>query len=417
MSISPTQPKILKAGILPMVCLAAGLVFAAPAQAEWANLRGPNMDGAIEGVGMTAPWPDSGLERVWAKRLGTGFASTTVVGDHLYTAGFSDDEDHVYCLNVKTGEQVWQFSYPETIFDRSHEGGPASTPASDGEHVYILSRTGKFICIDAQTGEEQWRHHVVDDWGSEVPRWGYSGSPLIVDDKVLVDAGLTVAMDKKTGEVIWKSKNYGSAYNTPMVETIHGQKVVITFNGTGLTLLDYADGAELAVYPWPTNYSVNSCTPILHDNHIFFSSSYGQGGAMVKVNDDFSLDAVWETKEFNNHFNASVLHDGYLYGYHGHYGRAENALRCVDFETGEVMWEEPSISRGSVLLIDGHVVALSGNGELVLIEPNPEEFTAVSRFQALGGKCWTESAVADGMIFVRNNEAGNLFAYRLTGQG
>lgn len=391
-----------------------GTIAPASFATDWPQLRGPDRNGISAETNLLNEWPASGPTPLWRTRVGVGFSSITIHDGKLFTAGYQNGNDVVFCLDAETGEEIWTFEYPAEIYNKQHEGGPASTPTTDGVYVYICSRDARFFCLDVETGEQVWMNDLKESSGAEIPIWAFSGSPYIEGDHVFIDVGPTVAFDRKTGEIAWTSKPYPAGYSSPIAVDMHGKRVLISFPGNGAALLDIATGEELGFFTWETAYSVNSCIPIIQDDLVYISSEYGQGAALFRVDEDFSTESLWEHKDFNNHFNASILLDGYLYGYHGHYGRADGSFRCVEFETGELQWVDESINRGSVLLADGKLFILSGNGEMVLANPSPEAFTPVSRFQALGGKCWTEPAIADGKIFVRNNNRGDLVCFSLT---
>lgn len=390
------------------------LVFQPVAQAsDWPNRRGPEMNGKSPATNLLSEWPAEGPPVVWRARVGTGYSSPTIANGRLYVSGHQDGTDILHCLDAVSGESIWTFEYDSEIFDRQHEGGPASSPITDGERVYIISRDARFFCVDALSGEKLWGYDFQEEIGAETPVWAFSMTALREGELVIVDMGTAVAMNAESGDIVWKSNPYSPGYSTPIAFDMHGKRVVAVFNGDGLLLLDAGAGEELGFFPWATNFKVNSSVPIIHDDLIYISAEYGQGAALVRVAANFSLESVWEHKDFNNHFNAAVLLDGKLYGYHGHYGRADVVFRCVDILTGEIHWTEESLSRGSVIYADGKMISLTGSGELVLFEPSPEEFKPISRFQALGGKCWTEPSLANGIIYLRNNGRGDLVGFDL----
>lgn len=390
-------PKRIVSGVLLIFCIVqTGWVD------DWPQYRGPHRNGYSDETGLKLTWGTDGPSELWRFPIGIGFSSFAVNDGKLYTMGYKENKDFVWCLDANTGEEIWNYSYLETRFDKSHEGGPGSTPSTDGEFVYTLSRMALLHCLDAKTGTLVWHKDLKRDFSTDIPTWGYTCSPLIEGDLLIVDAGHTVAFNKKNGDVVWKSRtNYKPGYSAPMTFELDGKRVVAVFNRYGLVVLSLEDGSELFKYPWPTNHGVNSCVPIIHGKQVYISSSYGQGSGLIDLSGSQAT-AKWTSKQLENHFNASIFLNGYLYGFNGHYGRATVSFTCTEIDTGKIVWDEPSISRGSVIYADGKLIALTGQGELVVIDPSPDQYKELARAQILGGKCWSEPALSNKKLYARS---------------
>ncbi|MBI1387802.1 MAG: PQQ-binding-like beta-propeller repeat protein [bacterium] len=399
MPLMKIKTTIIAWGVL-FICFAPFIPQAS--SADWPTRRGLDQNGFSSETGLIAEFPQEGPNVLWRQRIGTGFSSITIADGKLFTMGYIKGNDVIFCFDPVTGDPQWTYEYPTDIFDKSHEGGPSTTPVYADGRVYALSRIGLFQCVDAGNGEKLWSHDMVKEFGAEIPQWGFSGSAFVDGGRVIIGAGVIAAFDAKTGDLVWKTDDYKSGYSTPKPMTIHGRRVLALFAGYGLVFVDLKTGAEISKFKWPTKFEVNACLPLLEGDRVFISSEYGMGSAMLQVNEDFSLKTLWETKDFSNHFNGSIWLDGYLYGYSGHYGRNDVDFRCVDAGSGDVIWKEPTVSRGSVLHADGRLIALTGEGELVLVHPTPEGFTEISRSHLLGGKCWTEPALSNKKLYMRN---------------
>jgi outer membrane protein assembly factor BamB len=365
---------------------------------DWNQYRGPERNGISSETGWLADWPKSGPTTKWKADIGTGFASMAVVDGKVYALGHSKDQDHVYCLDAETGEVVWEKSYEAAIRDKQHEGGPCGTPAVANGLVFTLGKEGQFYCWNAENGEQVWYHDLTEALDAKIPTWAFSGSPLLYNDWVVIDVGKTAAFKQDTGEMVWKSKDYGSAYSSPVPMTLAGKECIVSFPEFGLVVLDAKDGSEIARHQWETSYGVNSTTPIVDGSNIFISTGYNRGASLVKFDDSGNSETVWENNNMNNHFNTSILHEGYLYGMDD----AEKTLACLDYKTGETVWTQDGFGKGSVAFADGKLIILSDQGEMAIAEATPEGYKEISRWQVLGPKCWTVPVISHHKIFARN---------------
>ena len=383
--------------------------------ADWPQWRGPGRNGISSETGLLRSWSEEGPELLWTTSVGVGASSMAVHDNYVYTMGNINDEDVVICLNRKTGDKVWSFSYACPFKSRRHEGGTSCTPTVDGNRVYTLSYEGDLYCLDATSGRAIWSKSLRKEFNGKPNKFGYAGSPLVVDDMVIVesgaDEGSLLALNKKSGRFIWKSGDYNAGYSSPVAFQLNGKQVGLIFNGYGLVGHRLEDGKELWNFKWNTSYDINAATPIVSEKYIFISSGYGTGGAVLNVGRG-KLTAVWKSEAFANQFSSSVLWKGHLYGFHGNVGKQDASLRCVEFATGNIIWEKRELGIGSVILVDKTLVILSEGGELVLAEASPSGYTELERLQVLGGRCWVTPAYADGLVYCRNNN-GKMVCYNL----
>jgi outer membrane protein assembly factor BamB len=227
--------------------------------------------------------------------------------------------------------------------------------------------------------------------------WGCAGSALIEEGLVVVNMGSAgVALDGKTGKVVWFSPKSAGAYATPVPLKIGAEPCLAIFSRESLVAVKAADGEQVWSYPWKTMYDVNAADPIVDGDKVFICSGYNHGGTLLKVAGGRAPEKVWENKNLRNHFNSCVLWQGYLYG------PDDSGLRCVAFDTGDLKWSYPGFGKGSLMVADGKLVALSEKGELIIAEATPAAFKPISRAQVLKGKCWTTPVLANGQIYCRN---------------
>jgi outer membrane protein assembly factor BamB len=278
-----------------------------------------------------------------------------------------------------------------------------------------MSSLGKLICLDANTGKELWKVDLVKDLGGRVQQWGYTESVLIDGDKLICTPGgknTIVALNPNTGEVIWKSlvpKGDGAAYASAIAADIAGQHQYIQFVRGGIVGVGASDGAYLWRYNAPANGTANCSTPIFQDGYVFAASNYGTGGGLVQVSksgEKFDAKEVYFTKKMQNHHGGMVLVDGYLYGDGG------GLLRCIEFKTGKVMWEERT-GKGSIAYADGRLYFRDeSGGNLWLIEANPKEYVLLSKFKQPNRSnkaAWAYPVIANGKLYVRDQEIMHCF--------
>jgi outer membrane protein assembly factor BamB len=362
---------------------------------DWYRWRGPDLNGISKETGWNAQWPAEGPKQLWKASVGTGFASFSVSQGRVYTMGNSNNTDSVFCLDARTGKVVWQHSYPCPLAPNNFEGGPCATPTVADGRVYTFSRKANLLCLDAVKGNVIWAKNLNQELGLEIPNWGCAGSVLIEGKLLVLNMGSAgVALDPLSGKVAWVSGKTPGAYTTPLPLNIGADRCLAILSRQALIFVKPEDGKQIFSYPWKTSYDVNAADPIVDGDKVFVSSGYNHGGALLKVSGP--PQKVWENKNMRNHFNSCVLWQGYLYG------PDDSGLRCLAFDTGDLKWTYGGFGKGSLMVADGKLVALSEKGELIIAEPTPAEFKPISRAKVLTGKCWTTPVLSNGHIYCRN---------------
>ena len=365
-------------------------------ETDWPRWRGPNHNGISSEKRWLSTWPDEGPEQLWKASVGVGFSSVAVGDGRLYTMGNTEGADTIYCFDAETGAEVWKYSYPCTAGGDSFEG-PASTPTVDGKSVYTLSHEGDLYCFDSGSGEVIWSKDLLKDFEAKRPAYQYASSPLILGNMLVLEVGITLALDKSTGELIWKTKDYGGGYSSPAAFHLDGSQCLAIFNESGLVILDADKGEELGQLQWKCKYNVNAVTPIISVDKVFISTGYNRGCALVQISGNEPV-IIWENKNMRNQTNNSVLWEGHLYGFD------EEQLRCLDFQTGNVKWSQRGLGKGSLMIADGKMVLMSDKGELAIAEASPDSYMELARTKVLGGLCWTVPVLSGGRIYCRNHE-------------
>lgn len=382
---------VRKRWLLILVVFVAFICSGSVFGADWPNWRGLQHNGiSIEKDWNPAALKDGG-KIAWKASIGTGFTSFAVVNGMVYTMGNTNDTDDVYCLNAKSGKEVWKKSYPSPLDDKQYEGGPNSTPTVADGKVYTISKRGMTYCFDAKSGDIIWKRQL------EVtrPRWGLAGSPLIVDDLVIYNAGeFGVAINKANGEIVWQNGQEGAGYSTAVEFKSGDVKAVVLCSGNEVYAVEAATGKRIWGFPWKTNYGVNAADPIISGDKVFITSGYNHGCGLIKF-DGKKVSEVWTNKKMRSQMSGPVLFKGFVYGIN------QNMVACLDFKTGKSMWTSKNSGNGSVLIAGDKLIILSDKGKLIIAEASPEGYKEISSAQILKGKCWAPPVFSDGMIYAR----------------
>ena len=383
--------------------------------AEWPQWRGIQRDGTSPETGLLKAWPEGGPKLAWkAAGLGEGYSSFSVAGGRLYTQGQRAGVQYVMAFDVNTGRKLWEVANGRAYEER-RGNGPRGTPTLDGGRVYALAADGSLACLEAATGSKLWGFNIVTRYAGEVPHWGISESPLIDGARVIVQPGganaSIVALDKLSGKEIWKSPGDGAAYSSAILAQVGGLKQLLHFTNTAAVGLRADTGEPLWRYAQVSNRTANIATPIYREGHVFFSSDYGTGAALLKLDGDAagkSAQEVYFTREMRNHYSSSVLVGEYLYGF------SSSVLTAMKFSDGAVAWRNRSVGKGTVIFADGMLYCQGENGTIALVRAAPADYGEVSRFSlAIGGyPLWTLPVIADGHLYVRDQDTLYRFQIR-----
>jgi len=393
---------------------------AATAARDWPQWQGPNRDRTSPETGLLAEWPNDGPPLLWkATGLGKGLASAAIVGNRAYTMGDRDGQAAVIAVNLTTHKVAWTASVGKEWKDK----GERCTPTVDRGLVYALSANGDLVCVDAVKGSEVWRKSMSRDFGGQMmSMWGYCESPLVDGEKLICTPGakaaMIVALDKKTGRLIWKSAvpsfgqrgKDGAGYASCVVSEGGGIRQYVTLMGRGLVGVAAFDGRFLWGYDRVANDTANIPTPVVRGDYVFGSAGYGAGAALLKLTasgDSVKAQEVYflDSKTFQNHHGGFVLVGDYLYGGHGH---TAGAPVCIEFLTGKVMWRvgQPAGGSAAVAYADGHLYFRYESGSMVLIEATPEGYRQKGMFTipVKTVESWPHPSIAAGRLYLRDND-------------
>jgi len=398
-------------------------------EGDWPQFRNDDREGRVLNVQLDRDFVNHPPEELWRIKIGLGWSSFAIVDDLCWTQEQLGEEELVVCYELETGQEVWTHSDQTRWAEPVGGDGPRGTPTIHEGKVYTLGGTGYLNCLNALTGESIWQRKVLEDAQADNTQWAMSGSPLIVGDKVIVNAGISqaellkepterqpgkaiIAYDKLTGDIVWANGNHPASYAGVNVTEIQGEQQLLVFDGDGVAGIDPEQGDELWRFEWSNMPKVNAAQPIVRGDQVFISSSYNSGSVLLNVSrtdDSWSSEPEWEKKNFFKlKFNDGVYKDGFIYGLD------ETLMSCIEMKTGRRKWKARSDTGfGQVILIGDTLTIITEGGELVFAEATPEEWRELYRMPAMSGKTWNNPSFANGYLIVRNYEEAVCYKLKL----
>lgn len=397
--------------ILPMSVLRAA--------DDWPQWRGPNRDGHSPDKNLLRDWPAAGPKLLWqAPGMGIGYTNVSVVGDRIFLMGDKDGSSQVIAVSRADGKILWEAKVGKAGAPGwGGFAGPRCTPTVDGDLVFAVGQYGEVACLEAASGKEVWHKDYTQDFGvdlhEDLPEWGFCGMPLVDGEQVILvpggKKGDLVALNKKTGELIWQSKDFTDSihYSSPIVAEIGGVRQYIQLTEKSVAGIAAKDGSllwrakrngKVAVIP----------TPIYHDGYVYVCSGYDIGDNLFKItaaDGKFTAEQVYADKTMKNQHGGVVLVGKYLYGYSDGKGWV-----CQNFETGKAVWvEKDKLGKGSITYADGMLYLRdeAGKGTIVLIEATADGWKEHGRFdqpERTDKNSWPHPVVIGGKLYIRDQD-------------
>ncbi|MCK5135958.1 MAG: PQQ-binding-like beta-propeller repeat protein [Bacteroidales bacterium] len=403
------------------------VVFVSVTNAQIYQFRGPNRDGKFAESNLLKEWPEGGPELLLEfEGIGEGYSSVISNGEYIYASGKIGNMDHLTCIDFE-GNRKWQVAYGRS-WDQSYPN-TRSTPTIEEDRIYIISGIGELVCLNAETGDINWKINVDKDYQTDWHVWGVAESPLIVDEKVICSPAGTlttfVAFDKMTGKEIWKTPGSDGqrSYVSPILSTFNGKEYILGASASDLFIVDPENGEILTSYKyfdsslweWQPKGMIWANSPVVKGNMIFLSIGYDYPAKMLKVNDEVtSIEEVYTNTLLDNHHHGLIELDGYLYGSYWVHNNAGN-WACLDWNTGEVMYDESWNSKGGMVFADGMLyVYVEKRGNVGLVKPDPSGFKVISSFQIEkgNGPHWSHPYLFDGKMFLRHGNVLMVYSLR-----
>ena len=374
---------------------------------DWPQFLGPNRNSKVEQSRLARDWKAQAPQRLWLHPVGPGWSGFAVVGRRAITQEQRGEEETVVCYDVLSGAPLWSHADPAHFQSPLGGEGPRATPTVAGQRVYTLGSTGILNCLDLETGRPLWSKDILRDNDAKVNEWGMSSSPLVVDDLVVVTAGgrdnrSLVAYRASTGDFVWGAGTDGAGYSSPCLVTLAGVAQILIFNSGGVSAHDPATGTNLWKYHWPGGHPHVSTPVAIPDDRLLVSSGYGIGSELLRIGRDatgvLSASRIWKSTRLKAKFTNLICRDGYIYGLD------DGIMVCLDASNGEQKWKEGRYGHGQEILAGNLLLVTAESGEVILLDPNPQESRELSRFPALKGKTWNPPALAGQYLLVRNDK-------------
>lgn len=398
-------------------------IFAQPIS-QW---RGPDRNGVFPESGLLKSWPEAGPELLWSiDDLDIGFSSVSVTDQVIYITGRKDSSEYLTALDMN-GNRLWRLAYG--LGGRKSYPETRCTPTVEGDRIYLISGRGEVVCVDGRQRKIQWSVPAFEKFQGEFWQWEIAESPLLVDDKVIYTPGghqtSMVALNKHTGETIWQTESLHdtSAFVSPILIQFGVRKIIVNVminyifgvdakDGKILWKVKYSEIQPLTFHPWaPRN---NCVTPLCHDGHLYVTSGYDHVGVMFKLlKDGTDIQQVWVNSVLDCHHGQVVRVGNYIYGANWIDNREGNWC-CINWTTGETMYEKEWHCKGSISAADGMLYCYEEKrGNLALVEPTPDDFKIVSSFRITKGRGphWTQPVIHNGVLYIRHGEV--LMVYKI----
>ena len=380
----------------------------------WPQWRGPHRNGTVDGPSWPKKLDSVRLEKMWHKEIGEGYPGPIVSKNRVFTVETRDKKQEIVrAFDRATGNQIWETAWDGSMkvafFAARNGSWVRSTPAYDGECLYVAGMRDVLVCLHAQDGTVKWKVDFVQRFGSPLPSFGFVCSPLVIDEAVYVQAGASfVKLDKENGATIWRTLKdsggmYGSAFSSPVLQTPCGVEQLLVQTRNVLAGVDPKNGKVLWQQAVKAFRGMNILTPIVLGNTLF-TSSYGGASILhdlTKSNDGFTISEVWKDKKSQGYMSTPVVINGYIY-----FHRRDRRFCCLYPQAKKILWTSPKYGQYCSLVANGTIIlALDQKGELLLIDANPESFTLMDRRQISKQDTWGHLAVAGDQVFVRELKA------------
>lgn len=391
--------------------IAFALIGAAPFSfaTDWPRYLGPNGNGIVEhDVVLSLDWEEAPPEITWTRQVGFGCSSFSIANGRAFTLGNLDGRDTIWCFDASNGDVIWKHSYEEALATQGYLGGPTSTPTIDANRVYTVSVTGKLFCLDFESGDILWKKDYPQDFQGRKGHWGWTASPLVYGDLLLIDAGgevgALVALDKSNGDFKWAIGDDEHGYSTPVIYNHNGKEAVAVFNKKALVGYDLESlGSTLFRFPWRTGYGVNATNPQYRNGKFFISSGYGYGYAVIDIEGDEPT-ILHRDRERQLKMQTNLLIDNRIIAHFGGDMQPDDLI-AMDFDSGETLWRtQLPGDLGNVIAVGEYLIVYTDSGHVVLGKDAGRNFQELGRKHVLSGTSWALPAYANTHLFLRNNK-------------
>jgi outer membrane protein assembly factor BamB len=399
--------------LMPYLLLSVLAITAAPASADdWPQWRGPRRDGVSQEAGWLAGWSaDRSPTVAWTVQVGRGHAAVSIADGRAYTAGWDGQQDTVWCLDAADGTVIWEQSYPcETIVQWP---GPRATPTVHEGVVYTLGQHGQLHAWRADDGRPVWSVQLDGSYNPDVD-YGTAWSPLVMGDLLILSAGSGgLALRLSDGSFAWGNDGQHGACASAVPYEHRGQPgVAVMTTNPGRESLDVigvdprTGDEQWRLRGWPEFWGAACVDPIIRDGRLFVTTSeQHRRCARFSIDGDASNgDAPiedWSNEDLACYTGGVVLLGDCLYAVN-----QRGILKCLDWETGRVLWQARGYDeRGSLIASDSLLLIQTGaSGELAVVRATPEGHEELRRMAVFtgNGDTFTAPVLSNSRIYCRS---------------
>ena len=376
------------------------------AEAEWPGFRGPGRDGVVPGLTLAEDWQARPPRELWRIQVGPGWSSFAVAGRRIFTQEQRGEFEAVVAYDTENGAELWAYEYRSRFFEAMGGVGPRATPTLAGGMLFTLGAEGFLHRLEPETGKVVWQADLRVESQREPPTWGFSSSPLVVDDVVIVHAGGegdrgVLAYGVDDGRLRWGAPAGGNTYSSPQLSRVAGEDSVPMITDEGLTLYDPADGSVIWKHDWRINNYRVLQPLVVDESTLLISTGQGVGTRRLDLRRDgagLSVEVRWTSRGMKPDFNDYTAHEGSLYGFD------PSILACIDLETGERRWKGGRYGAGQLLLLPdaSQLLVVGERGDLVLVRATPERHEELTRMKVFEAKTWNHPALVGDRLYLRN---------------
>jgi outer membrane protein assembly factor BamB len=414
-SAAPVEPTVQEKPSLPAPVVVSGRDPSASTGEDWPQWRGPRSDGTWRGPKLPGKWPAAGLRCLWRQPIGGGYAGVAAAAGRIYTLDYSkkpDETERVLCFEAATGKPLWSHSYPVKYGNLAYGSGPRAMPTIHDGRVYALGAVGHLHCLDAATGKLLWSKNLVSDFQASTPGWGFAASPVVFEGSLIIHAGgepdaCLLALDRQTGEVVWRNVPDAGGYATPIVVKDQGNTLLIAWTPANVRGLDPRTGKLLWSIPFVVTYGTAIATPVFQEGLVVVSSYY-EGTKAIRLGSEPSAATIaWEDRRnLRGLMSQPLYRDG-----HGYLLDKREGLVCFALKTGKKVWDDgnrmtPKGRNPQATLVwagDGdRALILNSDGDLILARLNPRGYQEQSRTNIIGAT-WAHPAYAGDRVYARSD--------------
>jgi len=411
--ITMVRTKPLFRKVCCLCALLAAWVSPTVPRDAWPQWGGPHRNFTVDTSNLSLDWPGGCPRELWRRPLGPGFASMVVGGGRIYTMYRKQTQEVVVALDARTGNTVWEYSYPAPYLkgmDMSTGTGPHGSPLLVHGRIYTVGVTGKLHCLDAKTGRKIWEHGLLEEFGGTVMVRGYSSSPIAYRHTVIVTVGGTghaiMAFDLGNGRVVWQKQDFKNSHSSPILIRLEGEDQLVALMDRIVVGVNPKNGELLWSHPHDLDGQRTASTPVWDGDHLLFVSSAYSGGSRVirleKRGDKTTATEVWSHKKMRVHHSNVIRVADYVYGSNGDFG--PTPFTAVNVKTGEISWRDRSFGKANTLLLGNKAMVLDEDGQLAVATLAPQKLDVHSKCKVLNSRAWTPPVVAGSRLYVRDQK-------------